>query len=68
MLFVASVENLKILNMIYFQKNISLVFSIICSRCENEDEKIFKEEESFEITNTLVYTSNYILYILLYIQ
>ena len=26
-----------------------LVPSIICSKCTNEDEKIFKEEESFEI-------------------
>ena len=23
----------------------TLVFSIICSKCDNEDEKIFKEEE-----------------------
>ena len=27
----------------------TLVFSIICSKCKNEKEKIFKEEESFEI-------------------
>ena len=28
----------------------TLVFSIICSKCKNEeDEKIFKEEESIEI-------------------
>ena len=27
----------------------TLVFSIICSMCENEDEKIFKEEKSMEI-------------------
>ena len=26
-----------------------LVFSIICSKCKNKDEKIFKEEESIEI-------------------
>ena len=26
-----------------FEKDIS--FSVICSKCENEDEKIFKEEE-----------------------
>ena len=24
----------------------TLAFSIICSKCKNEDEKIFKEEES----------------------
>ena len=29
------------------------VFSIICNRCKNEDEKIFKEEESIEILNIL---------------
>ena len=27
----------------------TLVLSIICSRCKNEDEKIYKEEESIEI-------------------
>ena len=26
-----------------------LVLSIICSKCKNEDEKLFKEEESSEI-------------------
>ena len=27
----------------------TLVLSIICSKCESEDEKIFKEEQSMEI-------------------
>ena len=27
----------------------TLVLAIICSNCENEDEKIFKEKESIEI-------------------
>ena len=27
----------------------TLVLSIICSKCKNEDEKVFKEEESTEI-------------------
>ena len=27
----------------------TLVLSIICSKCENEDEKIFREKESLEI-------------------
>ena len=27
----------------------TLALSIICSKCKNEDEKIFKEEESIEI-------------------
>ena len=32
----------------------TLVLSIICSKCKNEDEKIFKEEESIEIIKFLV--------------
>ena len=31
----------------------TLVLSIICSKCKNEDEKIFKEEESSEILKIL---------------
>ena len=31
----------------------TLVISIICSKCKNEDEKIFKEEESIEISKIL---------------
>ena len=31
----------------------TLVLSIICSKCKNDDEKIFKEEESIEILNIL---------------
>ena len=27
----------------------TLVLSIICSKCKNEDEELFKEEESIEI-------------------
>ena len=30
-----------------------LVFSIICGRCKNEDESLFKEEESIEILKIL---------------
>ena len=33
---------------IYLLEKIS-VLSIICSKCKNEDEKLFKEEESIEI-------------------
>ena len=29
----------------------TLVLSIICSKCKNEDEKLFKEEESLDIKN-----------------
>ena len=31
----------------------TLVFSIIFSNCKNEDEKLFKEEESIEILKIL---------------
>ena len=34
-----------------FEKTI--VLSIICSKCENDSEKIFKEEEPIEILKTL---------------
>ena len=40
-------ENLKNLD---YQKSWKLLtLSIICSKCKNEDEKIFKEEELIEI-------------------
>ena len=32
----------------------TLVLSIVCSKCKNEDEKRFKEEESIEILKILV--------------
>ena len=31
----------------------TLVLSIICSKCKNQDEKIFKENESIDILKTL---------------
>ena len=31
----------------------TLVLSINCSKCKNEDEKLFKENESIEILKTL---------------
>ena len=43
-----SIENLKILKYHTFWKK-SLVLSIIVSKCEAKDEKIFKEEESIEV-------------------
>ena len=46
MLFAVSIENV-----MDFWENIS--FSIIYSECENEDEKIFKEEKSVEIPKIL---------------
>ena len=36
----------------------ALVLSIIYSKCKNEDEKVFKEEESFEILKILGLISN----------
>ena len=41
--------------MLHFPKNISSfsVLFIIGSKCENEDEKLFKEEESIQILKIL---------------
>ena len=36
----------------------TLVLSIICSKCKNEDEKIFKEEESIKILKILSLIEN----------
>ena len=46
-LFVASIENFK--NLKYHTFGKTLILFIIWSKCENEDEKIFKEEESIEM-------------------
>ena len=35
-----------------------LVLSIICSKCKNEEEKLFKEEESIKISKILGLTEN----------
>ena len=48
MLFAVSIENLKNLKYHTSWKK-TLVLFIICSKCKNEDEKIFKDEESIEI-------------------
>ena len=37
---------------LYLQEK-TLLLSNICSRCKNEDKKLFKEEESIEILNIL---------------
>ena len=34
----------------YLSEKTLVFFSIICSKCKNEDEKIFKEEDSVEIS------------------
>ena len=36
----------------------TLVLSIICSKCKNEDQKIFKKEESIEILKILGLINN----------
>ena len=36
----------------------TLVFSIICSKWNNEDEKLLKEEESFEVLKILGFIEN----------
>ena len=51
MLFFLSIENLE--NLKYHTSLKKLVLSIIHSKCTNEDEKIFIEEESIEILNIL---------------
>ena len=35
-----------------------LVLSVICNKCKNEDEKIFKEEESIEMLKMFSLISN----------
>ena len=47
-----SIENLKILKYHTFLEK-ALILSIICSKCRNEDTKIFKEEELIEISKGL---------------
>ena len=50
-------KNLKNLKMSYLVEK-ALVLSTIYSECKNEDEKLFKEEESFEILKTLGLINN----------
>ena len=47
-LFAVIKKNLKTLKSCIFSKK-TLVLSIICSKCENDHKKIFKEEEPIEI-------------------
>ena len=44
---------MKIISHICFFLEKTLVLSIICSKCKDEDEKLFKEEESIEILKIL---------------
>ena len=50
-------RNLEKTNISYLLEN-ALVLSIICSKCKNEDEKIFKEEDSIEILKLLGFIEN----------
>ena len=50
--FLVTKENLKILKYHTLSKK-TLVLSIINRKCKNEDEKIFKENESIEILKIL---------------
>ena len=36
----------------------TLVLSVVCSKCKNDDEKKFKEEESIEISKILGFIEN----------
>ena len=40
------------------KSKMSYIFEMICSNFENEDEKIFKEEESIQILKILVLFKN----------
>ena len=51
-LFAVSIENLKTLKYHTFLKKL-LIPSIICSKCENENEKLFKAEELIDIFKIL---------------
>ena len=57
MLFAANIEYFKNLKSQSCYKK-TLVLSIICSKCKNENEKIFKEEESIEILKIFGLSSN----------
>ena len=56
MLFVVSIENLKIC--ISYLLGKTLVLSINCNKYKIEDEKIFKEEESIDILKILGLINN----------
>ena len=53
-----SIENLKTIKYHIYILEKTLVLSIICSKCNNEDKKIFKEKESIEILKILDVITN----------
>ena len=52
-LFAVCIENLKDLNYHTLVLKKTLVLSIICSKCKNKEEKIFKDKKSVEISKVL---------------
>ena len=55
-MFARNIENIKTLKSHILEK--TLFLSIICSKCDSKDEKIFKEKESIEILKILNLTNN----------
>ena len=55
--FVASTKNFEKSKISYLLEK-TLVLSIICSKCKNEDEKIFNEEESIKILKIFCLINN----------
>ena len=55
MLFAGNRENLKVIKYLTFSKKTqkTLVFLYYLHKCKNEDDKIFREEESNEILKIL---------------
>ena len=58
MLFAASTEKLKNLKSHTSKKKKKIVPSIFCSKYKNEEQKIFREEESIEILKILDLINN----------
>ena len=59
-IIVVSIENSKTIKYHTFLKK-TLVIYIICNKCGNEDEKIFKEEESIDLLKILSSIENILL-------
>ena len=56
MLITVIIENLKIRKYTILKK--TLVLSVICSKCKNEDEQTLKDEKSIEILNFFGFVEN----------
>ena len=55
-MFARNIKNIKTLKSHILEK--TLLLSIICSKCDSKDEKIFKEKELIEILKILNLTNN----------